>query len=155
MHDRGRHKSKAQVSGYLGSGLKTKALFRPIYFPQAAQRAQVPTTASYSLPESKTFIPPTPQKKKKKLPLPVTFFSNMPGYFITRTKDAAHRSKHLSPPHQQLQDPSALTDNPQNRGKGCFQISCRKSSSKIAAEFKSHSNYSSGGFLGFSFKKPI
>lgn len=45
------------------SGLKTKAFFRPIDFPQAAQRAQVPTAASYSFPASETFIPPAPERK--------------------------------------------------------------------------------------------
>lgn len=57
-----------------------------------------------------------------------------------KLKDAAYQTKHISPPHQELQDPLALTDNSQYCGKGYFQISCWKSSSKGAAEFKSHTN---------------
>lgn len=72
---------------------------------------------------------------------PLGSFPHLSVFCDTPTKRCSISNKtHLSPSHQQLQDPSALTDNPQYCGKGCFQISCWKSSSKVAAEFKSHTN---------------
>lgn len=72
---------------------------------------------------------------------PLGSFTHLWVFYDTRTKRCSISNKtHRSPSHRQLQDPLALTDNPQYCGKGCFQISCWKSSSKVAAEFKSHTN---------------
>lgn len=152
MHERGRHKSKAPGSGIWNQDFKRKlfsGLSTSLRQPNGLRYPQLLLT-HFQLAKLSSLQP-----QKEKLSLPLRSSSNVPGCFVTRPAAAAHRPEHLSPPHQQLRDPSALPDNPQTRGKGCFQISCWKSSSKIAAEFKSPSNYSSGGFLGFSFKQPI
>lgn len=72
---------------------------------------------------------------------PLGSFTHLSVFYDIQTKRCSISNKtHLSPSHQQLQDPLALTDSPQYCGKGCFQMSCWKSSSKVAAEFKSHTN---------------